>query len=111
MEKKVRKVSLSDQVKIDIADIYDYGLETFGENLAELYLRDIYHHIYELPLLFLIYPECRHLETKTQIYRNIILGKYLIIYRIRANKIEVLRAMHGSQSPKIIKATKKIKTK
>jgi len=74
-------------------------------------LRNMYQHINELPLLFLIYPECRHLETKTQMYRNIILGKYLIIYRIKTEKIEVLRAIHGSQSPKNIKAIKKIRPK
>lgn len=111
MEKKERKVSLSSVFEEDIADIFDYGLETFGKNLADLFIATIYQHLNELPLLYLIHPECRHLETKTQIYRNIILGKYLIIYRIRANKIEILRALHGSQSPKVIKATKKIKTK
>ena len=58
---------------------------------------------------YLVNPECRHLETKTKIYRNIILGSYLIIYRIRANKIEVLRAFHGSRSPKDIKKVKQIK--
>ena len=58
---------------------------------------------------YLLHPECRHLETKTKMYRNIILGSYLIIYRIRAHKIEVLRAFHGSRSPKIIKLVRKIK--
>ncbi len=111
MEKKIRKVVLSSLADKDLADIYDYGLETFGENLAELFLGNIYQHIYELPLLFLLYPECRHLETKTQIYRNIILGKYLIIYRVKINKIEILRALHSSQNPKTIKASRKIKTK
>jgi toxin ParE1/3/4 len=111
MEKKVRKVVLSPVLDEDLADIYDYGLDTFGANLAELFIANIYQHIHELPLLFLIYPECHHLETKTQIYRNIILGKYLIIYRIRTNKLEVLRALHSSRSPKIFKAIKKIKLK
>ena len=49
------------------------------------------------------------LETKTKIYRNIILGSYLIIYRIRANRIEILRAFHGSRSPKVIKQVRKVK--
>jgi hypothetical protein len=31
---------------------------------------------------YLAYPECRHLPTKNNIYRNIIWGKYLIIYKI-----------------------------
>jgi toxin ParE1/3/4 len=111
MAKRTRKVVLSGQVEKDLSGIYDYGLITFGENFSEIFLRNIYQHIYELLLLFLVYPECKRLETKTQIYRNIILGKYLIIYRIRMEKIEAPRALHGSQSPEIIKTIKKIKIK
>lgn len=109
MGKKVRKVELSPFIDDDLAEIFEYGQATFGKEMAELFIANIYQHIFELSLLFLIYPECRHLETKTQIYRNIILGKYLIIYRIRANKIEVLRALHGSRSPAKLKAIRKIK--
>lgn len=74
MEKKVRKVVLSDILNQDLAGIYDYGLETFGENLADLFVGTIYQRIYELPLICLLHPECRQLQTKTQIYRSIILG-------------------------------------
>ncbi len=111
MEKKVRQVIRSKHLDFDTLEIYHYGVETFGEEFAKLFLEELKHMINGLSYQFHFYPECRHLETKTQIYRNIILGKYLIIYRIKANKIEVLRALHGSQSPKIIKVIKKIKTK
>lgn len=111
MEKKVRQVIRSKHLDFDTLEIYHYGVETFGEEFAKLFLEELKHSINGLSYQFHLNPECRHLETKTQIYRNIILGKYLIIYRIRANKIEVLRALNGSQSPKIIKAIKKIKTK
>jgi hypothetical protein len=56
MEKKIRKVNLSSIFDDDLADIFNYGLETFGRNLAELFVANIYQHINELPLLFLIYP-------------------------------------------------------
>jgi plasmid stabilization system protein ParE len=46
-----------------------------------------------------IYPECRFLPTKTQIYRNIIWGNYLIIYRIRRDSVEVLSLFHTKQKP------------
>lgn len=111
MEKKIRQVVLSSIFNEDLSDIYDYGLETFGENMAELFIATIYQRIYELSILYVMHAECRHLETKTQMYRNVILGKYLIIYRIKASKIEVLRALHSSRSPEIIKAVKKIKIK
>ena len=64
MEKKIRKVNLSSVFDDDLADIFDYGLETFGGNLAELFVANIYQHINGLPLLFLIYPECRTSKLK-----------------------------------------------
>lgn len=59
MEKKIRKVVLSSILHEDLSDIYDYGMESFGENMAGLFISNIYQQIYELPLLFLVYPECR----------------------------------------------------
>ncbi len=111
MEKVIKKVIYSFTFYEDLKSIYSYGLETFGFDLAEIFQEKILHTSNGLSYMFLIYPECRHLETKTQIYRNIILGKYLIIYRIKSTKIEVLRAIDGSQNPKIIRAIKKIKIK
>lgn len=93
----------------DLIDIYEYGLAEFGERLASAFISEIYKYIDKLETEYLLHPECRHLETKTKMYRNIILGSYLIIYRIRPNRIEVLRAFHGSHSPKYIKTVRKIK--
>lgn len=73
----------------DLIDIYEYGLVEFGEKLASVFISEIYKYIERLETEYLLHPECRHLETKTKIYRNIILGSYLIIYRIRPNRIEV----------------------
>lgn len=93
----------------DIQDIFEYGESTFGEKTAFYFYEDLKLMVRNLETNYLVNPECRHLETKTKIYRNIILGSYLIIYRIKANKIEVLRAFHGSRSPKIIKQVRKVK--
>ena len=109
MEKVIKKVVYSSDFYKDLKAIYTYGHETFGETMANLFQEEILHVTRGLSYKFLLYSECKYLETKTQLYRNIILGKYLIIYRIKSEKIEVLRALHGSQNPKIIKAIKKIK--
>ena len=92
----------------DIQDIYEYGEATFGENAALFFYEELSFDVKKLETLYLLHPECRHLETKSKKYRNIILGSYLIIYRITTNRIEVLRAFHGSRSPKKIQKTKKI---
>ena len=110
MEIKVREVITSELFDyVDIPSIFYYGMETFGIKLADSFIEEIYFRIEKLETQYLLHPECRHLETKTKIYRNIILGSYLIIYRIRANKIEVLRAFHGSRSPRTIKTVRKVK--
>ena len=108
MEIKQKEVVRSTFYLADIQDIFEYGEATFGEKAALFFYEDIRLRVRSLETQYLLHPECRHLETKTKMYRNIILGSYLIIYRIKANKIEVLRAFHGSRSPKYIKAIKKI---
>ena len=109
MGEKIRKVIHSKIIEEDLADIYQYGLETFGKVAANIWLEDANHEIQGLSYKFNIYPECKHLPTKSKMYRNIILGKYLIIYRIKAEKIEVLRAFHGSRSLKAIRSSRSIK--
>lgn len=109
MESREKEVIKSVFYYSDIQDIYEYGEATFGIKLADSFFETILTDVENLETQYLLHPECRHLETKTKIYRNIILGSYLIIYRIRANQIQVLRAFHGSRSPKIIKQVRKIK--
>lgn len=96
MEKEVRKVVRSKKVDRDILEIYHYGKETFGDVVANVLLAEFSHTISGLSYLFNIYPECRHLATKSKIYRNAIIGRYLLKYRITPDRIEVLRALNGS---------------
>ena len=109
MESRKKEVVKSEIYYLDIRDIYEYGEATFGLRLADSFFDVILNDVENLETQYLLHPECHHLETKAKIYRNIILGSYLIIYRIRTNKIEVLRAFHGSRSPKIIKQVRKVK--
>ena len=108
MEIKQKEVVRSTFYLADIQDVFEYGEATFGEKAAIFFYEDIRSIVRSLETHYLLHPEWRHLETKTKRYRNIILGSYLIIYRIKAHKIEVLRAFHGSRSPKYIKPIKKI---
>ncbi len=107
MEKLIKKVVYSDAFFQDIKGIYLYGLETFGITVAEVFQQQILHLTAGLAFQYYLHPECKPLITKTKIYRNIILGKYLIIYRIKSNKVEVLRAIHGSRNPTFIKQARK----
>lgn len=105
---KRKEVKISAQFDLDIIGLYSYGEEVFGAIAAKSFIADIYSRIWSLDLMYLLHVECRHLPTKDKRYRNIILGSYLIIYRITTDSIEVLRILHSRSSIKKIKTSRKI---
>ena len=109
MEKKIREVIRSPFLTTDLVEIYQYGIETFGKVAADIFLEEINHTILGLTYKFNVYHECKYIRTKSKMYRNIVLGKYLVIYRITPNKIEVLRAFHGSRAIKVIRSSRSVK--
>ena len=108
-EFKDRPVVFSLQYAIDTDNIYNYGKEIFGGNQAQNYESIIDKITTGLTLSYLIYPECRFLPTKSHLYRNIILESHLIIYRVKTERIEVLRAIHSQSSISRIRSVRKIK--
>ncbi|MBV5348185.1 type II toxin-antitoxin system RelE/ParE family toxin [bacterium] len=103
METQERSVVLSPVAEKDIQDIYVYGYETFGKTAAESFKAELLFLIRTLKNLYEMYPECRYLRTKSQIYRNIILGSYLVIFRITSERIEVLKVVSSRISVSKIK--------
>ena len=108
-ENERKEVRISVQFELDIESLYNYGEEIFGAIAARSFIADIYSRIWSLDKMYLLHAECRHLPTKNRIYRNIILGSYLIIYRITEGSIEVLRIIHSHSSIRRIKSSKHIK--
>jgi toxin ParE1/3/4 len=109
MEKKTLKIVRSKLLLEDLADIYQYGYETFGSTTADFFLDEVNHSILRLSSQYYLHPECRRVRTKSKKYRSIILGKYLIVYRIVEERIEVLRAIHGSRAPSLLRSARSIK--
>lgn len=107
IEGKEVKASLA--FESDIADIFEYGEETFGYVAAKMFIGEIYNHVWNLDRMYMFYPECRHLPTKSKMYRNIILGSYLIIYRITPTRIEVLKAISSRMSISKIRGARSVK--
>jgi hypothetical protein len=82
MEIEKKKIVASKLFEVlDVPSIYEYGKITFGVQLADAFYFEIINSVKNLETHYLLHPECRHLETKSKLYRNIILGAYLIIYR------------------------------
>lgn len=82
------------------------GIERFGMFQARKYLEHILNTVEKLENDYPYYPECRHLTTKSRMYRNIILDSHLIIYRITEERIEVLDIVHSASSMRKIKKTR-----
>jgi plasmid stabilization system protein ParE len=104
-----KRVLLSAVFETDLQIIFEYGFETFGLQAAEKYRLHMLSLAYKLEDFYLMYPECRWLSTKGRIYRNIILESHLIIYRIKEERVEVLRALHSKSSISRIRTARSIK--
>ena len=57
------------------------GIERFGMFQARKYLEHILNTVEKLENDYPYYPECRHLTTKSRMYRNIILDSHLPHHR------------------------------
>ena len=99
---------VSENFNINRKLIYDYTIKTFGYFQAERYIQKIKKSLSSLPDFYSAYPECRHLATKSRMYRNIILDAHLIIYRITEHHIEVLDIVHSASSIRKIRTVRAI---
>ena len=104
-----KQVKISDRFYESFEQIYDFGYETFGYFQAERYGQKIRNYLSTLSRCYTDYPECRHIPTKSRMYRNIILDTHLIIYRITQERIEVLDIVHGASSIGKIRNVRKIR--
>jgi toxin ParE1/3/4 len=102
-EKQVKKIIVSDQFDFDVKEVFEYGEKTFGHASARAFIAEIYSFIWSLDTNYLLFPENRYLETKNKSYRNIIIGSYLIIYKIEKETVSVLRILRSEVSIRVIK--------
>lgn len=88
MEKKIRKVVRSEQLVVDLADIFQYGIETFGITAAKIFLEEVTHRIQGLSFQFYLHPECRHIPTQSKMYRNIVLENILLFIALPKKRLK-----------------------
>ena len=104
-----KEVRISYQFDLDIVSLYTFGEEVFGTIAAKSFIADIYSRVWSLDSMYLLHVECRHLPSSDKHYRNIILGSYLIIYKITNERVEVLRILHAHSSIKKIRTARYLK--
>jgi toxin ParE1/3/4 len=83
-------------VKNDLKDIYQYGLRQWGQAQSESYLSTIKNQFWlltEQPLIGIERPE---LLPDT---RSLPIESHTLFYRVTANRVEIIRVLHGRQDP------------
>ena len=106
---KHKTVITSATFQTSLLHVMNEGIERFGLLQANRYLNKIERLVKGLGDFYPYHPECRHLATKSRMYRNIILDAHLIIYRIGKERIEVLDIVHAASSLRRIRDIRKIK--
>ncbi len=106
-----KEVKVSSLFNADLINVFEYGEETFGYTAAKVFIGEIYNFVWNLDRMYLAHPECRFIPTKSKMYRNIVLGSYLIIYRITDVRIEVLRVINSKIAVKNIRSTRSLRIK
>jgi plasmid stabilization system protein ParE len=111
METRISRktIDLSDEFKVHRTHIYNYTIDQFGYFQAERYMQKVKKALETLFEFYLAYPECRHIMTKSRMYRNIILDAHLIIYRITDERIEVLDIIHAASSISKIRGVRNVR--
>lgn len=101
------EIEISEFVEADLAEECNYFEEHYSEKYAQRFWKEFYEQVNTILPNPRIYSECRFLPTKKKIYRNIVWGNYLIIYRLKRNLVQVLTLFHTKQHPQKIKETRK----
>jgi toxin ParE1/3/4 len=109
MEEQDKIVVISAIFLHDVQEIYNYGLATFGESASDAFMAELLFKVNQLTYTWNVHPENRFLATKKRMYRNLHIASYIVIYRIANNRIEVLRAIHGSRSITYMRRSRRIR--
>ncbi|MBP6732207.1 MAG: type II toxin-antitoxin system RelE/ParE family toxin [Chitinophagales bacterium] len=97
------KIQISEFAEAELLKECLFHAEHYSEKYAERFRIEFYKQVTTIGPNPMVYPECRFLPTQKKVYRNIIWGNYLIIYRIKANVVRVLTLFHTKQHPSKIK--------
>ena len=82
--------------KSDLKDIYQYGLRQWGQVQSESYLSTIKNQFWLLIQQPLMGTERPELLPDT---RSLPIESHTLFYRVTANRVEIIRVLHGRQDP------------
>ncbi|NCP64118.1 MAG: type II toxin-antitoxin system RelE/ParE family toxin [Paraglaciecola sp.] len=87
---------LSPAAKVDLKDIYQFGLRQWGQTQSDSYLETLKEKFWSLtenPLLGTERPEL------LAGIRSLPIESHILFYRVTAASVEIIRVLHGRQDP------------
>jgi len=82
--------------KNDLKDIYQYGLRQWGQVRSESYLSTLKSQFWLLTQQPLMGSERPELLPDA---RSLPINSHTLFYRVTANRVEIIRVLHGRQDP------------
>jgi toxin ParE1/3/4 len=80
----------------DLKEIYQYGLRQWGQAQSESYLSTIKKQFWLLTQQPLMGTERPELLPNS---RSLPIESHTLFYRVTANRVEIIRVLHGRQDP------------
>jgi len=91
-----KQLVIASAAKIDLKDIYQYGLRQWGKVQSDSYLehtKDQLWSLREQPLIGIdrseLLPDVRSLPIES----------HTLFYRVTTDRVEIIRVLHGRQDP------------
>jgi len=76
----------------------------FGSKVSDDFISKIESKVMALSKMPNMYPKNRFIKSsQSKVYRNILIGKYAVLYSVTAGTIHVITIYHTAINPKIIK--------
>ena len=92
----IHQLIIAPAAKSDLKDIYQYGLKHWGKTQSEIYLEKIVNLLWTLTEQPLLGVDRSELISDG---RSLAIESHTLFYRVIANKIEIIRILHGRQDP------------
>ena len=101
--KPKRRFVITRRFKTRLNEVQEIGYELFGRDVAISFREKILERVVLVKEFPEMYPLSRFIKsTDEKQYRNIIVGKYYVIYSVTKTTIRIITIIHQATNPKTI---------
>jgi plasmid stabilization system protein ParE len=94
------KINWSFQALLDLSEIHEYLSAQAGDALADKFVDELMGKTKLLESFPEFYHPCPYPRLLAAGFRSMNFKKYVLIYEVKPNSVEILAVMHSSRNPK-----------